>query len=190
MRAPAARIPHSPPFSLPSSRGRAEGRALMSFGRGSMGFRNNLVSSLGRRNGIETNFIKQISLKRALAPLPPFPYVHSLFQILGRILSFRGARNRNREFSFSLVIRDTPFSDSFSQAQLHPHPRSETRYVFLPPSVLLQLPFETVVRSRAGGASRVQQGTESGARGARLRRHVRRMQPLPDRHGPREIRRG
>lgn len=71
MGAPAARIPHSPPFSLPSLRGRAEGRALMSFGRGSMGFRNNLVSSLGRRNGIETNFIKQISLKRALPP--PLP---------------------------------------------------------------------------------------------------------------------
>ena len=164
----------------------------MSFGRGSMGFRNNLVSSLGRRNGIETNFIKQISLKRALPPSPSsHTHIH-YSRSLGGFFPFvvQETETESLSLSLSLVIRDTPFSDSFSQAQLHPHPRSETRYVFLPPSVLLQLPFETVVRSRAGGASRVQQGTESGARGARLRRHVRRMQPLPDRHGPREIRRG
>lgn len=132
MGAPAARIPHSPPFSLPSSRGRAEGRALMSFGRGSMGFRNNLVSSLGRRNGIETNFIKQISLKRALPPpLPirtftiPDPWEDSFLSWC--------KKQKQKVLSLSLVIRDTPFSDSFSQAQLHPHPRGETRYVFLLP---------------------------------------------------------
>lgn len=131
MGAPAARIPHSPPFSLPSSRGR--GRELwwaLAGDRWDFGI---ISSSLGRRNGIETNFIKQISLKRALSPTPAL--------LLGRIFSFRGARNRNRVVPFKflslplfLVIRDIDtFSDSFSQAQLHPHPRGKSRYVFPPP---------------------------------------------------------
>lgn len=152
-----------------------------------------ISSSLGRRNGIETNFIKQISLKRALSP------THAYSLTLGGSFPFVV---QETETELSLLNFPLSLSVFLSRNSRHRppfpipfHRRSCTpilelrRATFFPP-VLLQLPFETVVRSRAEGASRVQQGTESGARGARLRRHVRRMQLLPDRHGPREIRRG
>lgn len=147
---------------------------------------------------MEANFIKQIRLKGCPSWIFHAPR-SKLFH------TFKPVSFSAREIAFCLYgLTYSKISVSFNIHRIDPsrsfdgyscrtsHDFRYARAASVSDSeilCLLQLPFEAAVPPRTGGASRVQQGAQSGSRGPRLLHHVLRMQFLPDRRGPREIQR-